>query len=80
MVHPLRISEALEYLLSTIWCRRVKFLGSKVEFQAASFDLLVDTVESLAKRGAKSRSGVENIGELGAKEPGMGAGEEQRDA
>ena len=43
------------------------FSSSKVEFQAASFDLPVYTVESLTKRGAKLRSGVENIGELGAK-------------
>ena len=73
-------SQRLEYLLSTIWCRRVKFSGSKVELQAASFDLLVDAVESLTKRGGGSRSGVEDIGEFGAKESGMGAGEEQRDA
>ena len=56
------------------------FSGSKVELQAASFDLLVYSVEGLTKRGGESGRGVENIGKLGAEEPGMGAGEEQRDA
>ena len=56
------------------------FSGSKVELQAASFDLLVYSVEGLTKRGGESGRGVENIGELGAEEPGMGTGEEQRDA
>ena len=55
------------------------FSGSKVEFLAASFDLLVDTVKCLAERGGGLRSGVENIGKLRAKKPGVGAGEEQRD-
>jgi hypothetical protein len=65
-------------LLFKSWCERVKFSGSKVEFEAASFDLLIDAVESPTKRGSGSRSGVEDIGEFGAKESGMGAGEEQR--
>lgn len=42
------------------------FSGSKVEFQAASFDLLVYSVESLTKRGGESGRGVEDIGKLGA--------------
>jgi len=42
------------------------FSGSKVELQAASFDLLVYTVESLTKRGGESGRGVEDIGKLGA--------------
>src|SRR5215472_14016967 len=42
------------------------FSGSKVEFQAASFDLEVYSVESLTKRGAESGRGIENIGKLGA--------------
>src|SRR6516164_58938 len=42
------------------------FSGSKVEFQAASFDLLVYSVESLTKRGGESGRWVEDIGELGA--------------
>ena len=42
------------------------FSGSKVELQAASFDLLVYTVESLTKRGGESGRWVEDIGKLGA--------------
>ena len=42
------------------------FSGSKVELQAASFDLLVYSVESLTKRGGESGRGVEDIGKLGA--------------
>jgi hypothetical protein len=38
-------------LLFKSWCERVKFSGSKVEFEAASFDLLIDAVESLTERG-----------------------------
>jgi hypothetical protein len=56
------------------------FSGSKVEFEAAWFDLLIDAVESLTERGGGSRGGVENIGKLGAQESCMGAGEEQCDA
>jgi hypothetical protein len=47
------------------------FSGSKVEFLAASFDLLVDTVKCLAERGGGLRSGVENIGKFRAKKPSL---------
>jgi len=64
---PLQIPFARLSCFLKVGVNESRFSGSKVEFEAASFDLLIDAVESLTERGGGSRSGVKNIGELGAK-------------